>query len=111
MDDSLSPEEISVTVINVTAAFEPGGELRPFEYDPGPLGVHQVEINVERCGICHSDLSMLNNDWGMRDYPLIPGHEVIGTIAAAAIQPASVFYCIAFCCHVRADGVGHGKHI
>jgi len=69
-------------MINAFAAFEPGGELRPFEYDPGPLGDHQVEIDVEHCGICHSDLSMLNNDWGMTEYPLIPGHEVIGTIAA-----------------------------
>jgi len=41
------------------------GELRPFEYNPGPLGAGQVEIDVEHCGICHSDLSMLNNEWQM----------------------------------------------
>jgi len=69
-------------MIKAYAAFEPGGELKPFEYDPGPLAAHQVEIEVEHCGICHSDLSMLNNDWGMSTYPLVPGHEVIGTIAA-----------------------------
>jgi alcohol/geraniol dehydrogenase (NADP+) len=39
-----------------------------------------VEINVEYCGICHSDVSMIDNDWGMAQYPLVPGHEVIGTI-------------------------------
>lgn len=64
------------------AAFEAGGELRPFEYDPGQLGSHEVEIAVEHCGICHSDLSMLDNDWGMTAYPFMPGHEVIGTVAA-----------------------------
>ena len=69
-------------MVKAFAAFEPGGELTPFEYDPGPLGAHQVEIDVEHCGICHSDLSMLNNEWGMTEYPFIPGHEVIGTIAA-----------------------------
>jgi uncharacterized zinc-type alcohol dehydrogenase-like protein len=41
-----------------------------------------VEIDVEYCGICHSDLSMLDNEWGMTQYPFVPGHEVVGTIAA-----------------------------
>jgi len=63
------------------AAFEAGGELKPFEYEPGELGRHDVEIDVEHCGICHSDLSMLDNDWGMTQYPLVPGHEVVGTIS------------------------------
>ena len=69
-------------MVKAFAAFEPGGKLSPFEYDPGPLGAGQVEIDVEHCGICHSDLSMLNNEWQMTEYPFIPGHEVIGTIAA-----------------------------
>jgi uncharacterized zinc-type alcohol dehydrogenase-like protein len=68
-------------MIKAYAAFEPGGELTAFEYDPVPLLSGQVEINVEHCGICHSDVSMLNNDWGITEYPLVPGHEVIGTIA------------------------------
>lgn len=69
-------------MIKAYAAFEPGGELKPFEYDPGPLGDHDVEIEVEYCGICHSDLSMLNNEWGMTRYPFVPGHEVAGRIRA-----------------------------
>jgi uncharacterized zinc-type alcohol dehydrogenase-like protein len=56
--------------------------LTPFEYDPGPLGDHEVEVAVTHCGICHSDLSMLDNEWGMTAYPFVPGHEVVGTIAA-----------------------------
>lgn len=69
-------------MIHAYAVFEPGGELKPYEYDPGPLGAQQVEIQVEHCGICHSDLSMIDNEWGMTQYPLVPGHEVIGTIGA-----------------------------
>ena len=69
-------------MIQAYAAFEPGGELKPFEYDPGPLGADEVEIEVEHCGICHSDLSMVDNAWGMSSYPLVPGHEVIGRICA-----------------------------
>lgn len=69
-------------MIHAYAAHKPGEALKPFEYDPGELGREEVEIDVQYCGICHSDLSMLSNDWGMTNYPIVPGHEVIGTIAA-----------------------------
>ena len=68
-------------MIQAYAAKEPGGKLEPFEYDPGALGASQVEIDVDYCGICHSDLSMLDNEWGMTTYPFVPGHEVAGRIA------------------------------
>ena len=68
-------------MINAYAAFEPGGELKPFQYEVGPIGFQEVEIEVESCGICHSDLSMLNNEWGIAAYPIVPGHEVVGTIS------------------------------
>ena len=64
------------------AATKPGGTLELFEFEPGPLGDAEVEIKVEYCGLCHSDLSMLDNEWGMSQYPLIPGHEISGTVAA-----------------------------
>jgi uncharacterized zinc-type alcohol dehydrogenase-like protein len=51
------------------------------EINLGALGDDDVEIAVESCGICHSDLSMASNDWGITAYPLVPGHEVVGTIA------------------------------
>ena len=69
-------------IIKAYAVQEPGGKLEPFEYDPGLLGSEEVEINVEYCGICHSDLSMLENEWGITKYPFVPGHEIVGTIAA-----------------------------
>ncbi|MBT8333144.1 MAG: alcohol dehydrogenase, partial [Deltaproteobacteria bacterium] len=47
-------------MIHAYAAFEAGGELRPFEYDPGELRLTDVEIKVDFCGICHSDLSMVD---------------------------------------------------
>lgn len=48
----------------------------------GPLGDEEVEVEVEYCGLCHSDLSMLENDWGMTQYPAVFGHEVIGRVVA-----------------------------
>lgn len=68
-------------MIRAFAASEAGSELKPFEYDPGPLGPNEVEIKVEHCGICHSDLNMLDNDWGMTQYPFVAGHEVTGVIS------------------------------
>ncbi len=49
--------------------------LQPFEYDPGAIGPEEVAIAVSHCGICHSDLSMLNNDWEITQYPFVPGHH------------------------------------
>lgn len=67
--------------ITAYAARQPAGELQPFEYDPGELGTEEVDIQVEYCGLCHSDLSMLDNEWGMTQYPFVPGHEVAGVVA------------------------------
>lgn len=69
-------------MIKAYAAYEPNGELRSFEYDPGPLKADEVEIEVLYTGICHSDISMIDNDWGMSEYPLVPGHEVVGKVSA-----------------------------
>lgn len=65
------------------AAASAGQPLVPFSYDPGPLGDEQVEVAVETCGICHSDLSMLDNEWGQTRYPFVGGHEAVGRIVAA----------------------------
>jgi alcohol/geraniol dehydrogenase (NADP+) len=69
-------------MIQAYAAHEPAAKLLPFEYDPGPLGLFDVEIDVEACGICHSDLSVLDNEWGFSSYPVVPGHEVAGKVNA-----------------------------
>lgn len=68
--------------IHALAVNKAKGKLEPFSYDPGPLGDEDVEIDVEYCGLCHSDFSMLNNEWGMTKFPLVPGHEAAGKVAA-----------------------------
>jgi uncharacterized zinc-type alcohol dehydrogenase-like protein len=59
-----------------------GAALSIKEFEEPELGANDVAINVQYCGICHSDLSMIDNEWGMSSYPLVAGHEVSGTIAA-----------------------------
>ena len=68
--------------VKAYAAKAPGGVLEPFEYNLNKLGPEEVEIDVINCGICHSDVSMINNEWGLSQYPLVAGHEVIGRISA-----------------------------
>src|SRR5688572_3905345 len=68
--------------IRAWAAHNVGGKLEPFEFDPEPLGPEEVEVAVEHCGLCHSDLSIWNNDWGFSQYPAVLGHEVVGRITA-----------------------------
>jgi uncharacterized zinc-type alcohol dehydrogenase-like protein len=64
------------------AATQQKAKLTPYSYDLGELGSEQVDIKVSYCGVCHSDLSMINNDWGMTQYPIVPGHEIIGEVIA-----------------------------
>ena len=68
--------------IQAYAAHEPSGKLESFQYELGALKPDEVELDIEYCGICHSDLSMLKNEWGLTRYPFVPGHEIIGKVAA-----------------------------
>src|SRR5258708_3409202 len=54
--------------------------------DLGPLGAEDVEVAVEHCGLCHSDLSVLNNDWGFSQYPAILGLEGVGVVCTGAVR-------------------------
>jgi len=69
-------------MINAWAAMGAKQKLEPFSYDAGPLSADDVEVAVEHCGLCHSDISIINNEWGFSSYPVVPGHEVIGRVVA-----------------------------
>lgn len=64
------------------AAEQKGRKLLPIEFDPGSLREQEVEIKVSHCGVCHSDLSMLDNEWGQTTYPFVPGHEIVGVVSS-----------------------------
>ncbi|NNK29131.1 MAG: NAD(P)-dependent alcohol dehydrogenase [Flavobacteriaceae bacterium] len=66
--------------VKAYAANDVGAKLEKFEYELPDIGNEQVDIKVHYCGICHSDLSMINNEWGMTQYPLVPGHEIVGEV-------------------------------
>ena len=73
-------------MINAYAAQSPNAALTQYQFDPGALKPEEVEIEVMYCGICHSDLSMIDNEWGQSQYPLVPGHEVVGKVSQVGSQ-------------------------
>ena len=64
------------------AAHAAGAHLLPYKYDPGELGPNEVEVRISHCGVCYSDVHLIDNDWGFSRYPFVPGHEIVGTVAA-----------------------------
>src|SRR3954464_122298 len=56
----------------------------------GALGAEDVEVAVEHCGLCHSDLSVWQNEWGNAQFPATLGHEVIGRITAVGTNTKGV---------------------
>jgi alcohol/geraniol dehydrogenase (NADP+) len=80
-----------MTTISAFAALAAKEQLTPFSYEPAPLGPQDVEIEISHCGICHSDIHLIDNDWASSSYPLVPGHEIVGTVAAVgkacALEP------------------------
>lgn len=71
-----------MTEIHGLAVHAAGAQLLPYKFDPGELQANDVEIRISHCGVCHSDLHLINNDWGTSQYPFIPGHEIVGTVVA-----------------------------
>ncbi len=70
-----------MALIHGFATHAAGAELLPYKYDPGELKTGDVEIKISHCGVCHSDLHLIDNDWSISKYPFIPGHEIVGTVS------------------------------
>ncbi|OIT31269.1 PREDICTED: 8-hydroxygeraniol dehydrogenase-like isoform X1 [Nicotiana attenuata] len=62
------------------AAYDTSGVLSPFNFSRRATGENDVQFKVLYCGICHSDLHMLKNEWGNSKYPIVPGHEIVGVV-------------------------------
>jgi uncharacterized zinc-type alcohol dehydrogenase-like protein len=66
--------------INAYAAFDPTSPLKPFQFSRREITPNDVQIDIHYCGVCHSDLHTVNGDWGPQNYPLVPGHEIVGRV-------------------------------
>jgi len=54
--------------------------LAPFAFDRREPGPHDVQIDILYCGVCHSDIHQVRNEWGNSIYPMVPGHEIVGRV-------------------------------
>jgi uncharacterized zinc-type alcohol dehydrogenase-like protein len=62
------------------AAQTPESPLAPFQFERRRVGPHDVHIKILYCGVCHSDIHQVRNEWGGSKYPMVPGHEIVGEI-------------------------------
>ncbi|KAF4402156.1 hypothetical protein G4B88_017668 [Cannabis sativa] len=70
------------------AARDESGLLSPFHFFRRDAKENDVTFKVLYCGICHTDLHMIKNDWGMSSYPLVPGHEIVGIVTEVGTKVA-----------------------
>jgi alcohol/geraniol dehydrogenase (NADP+) len=87
---------------NALAAHAPKTALEPFSYEPEALGEHDVEIAISHCGICHSDVHLVDGEWG-DFFPLVPGHEIVGTVVAGKAFPAGTRVGVGWQCNSCGD--------
>ena len=68
------------------AANNSHAKLTPFSFERREPGLHDVSIQIEYCGVCHSDVHQVRNDWKNTVYPCLPGHEIVGRVTAVGAQ-------------------------
>jgi alcohol dehydrogenase (NADP+) len=71
-----------MTTVSCYAAHASDSPLVPHQIARRTPGANDVHIDIEFCGVCHTDLHYAHNDWGRTTYPIVPGHEIVGTVRA-----------------------------
>jgi uncharacterized zinc-type alcohol dehydrogenase-like protein len=59
----------------------PTSQLEPFNFERREVGAHDVLIEIQYCGVCHSDIHQARDEWGDAIFPMVPGHEIVGHVA------------------------------
>lgn len=106
------------TQVKAYAAVSATTPLGPYRIDRRSTRADDVEIEILYCGVCHSDLHTARNDWGWSQYPVVPGHEIIGRVLSvgAAVTKfkvgdhVGVGCMVDSCGHCEACGEGHEQH-
>ena len=89
------------------AAQTKAAQLAPFSFDRREPGPKDVVLDIEFCGICHSDIHQVRGEWGRELYPMVPGHEIVGKVRAVGSEvtrfkvgdPAAVGVIVESCLH------------
>lgn len=70
-----------MTATKAYAAQDATSELAPWTFDRRDVGPHDVQIDILYCGVCHSDLHQIRDEWGGSIFPMVPGHEIVGRVS------------------------------
>jgi len=68
------------------ASLSQGSTPEPWRYEPRQLRADDVSIEILFCGVCHTDIHFVEDDWGMTQFPVVPGHEIIGRVTAVGAE-------------------------
>lgn len=71
-----------MSIAKAYAAQDKTSLLAPWQFERRNPGPHDVQIDIHFCGVCHSDLHQVRDEWGGSIYPMVPGHEIVGKVAA-----------------------------
>ena len=69
-----------MTPVKGYAAQEASADLVPFSFERREVGAHDVAIDILYCGVCHSDIHQVRDEWGGSMFPMVPGHEIVGRV-------------------------------
>jgi len=94
------------------AGFDSSSPLKPFEFTRREVGADDVLIDITYCGVCHSDIHSVRNEWKGARYPLVPGHEIVGVVkqVGANVKQHKVGDIVGVGCMVNACGECHSCH-
>jgi uncharacterized zinc-type alcohol dehydrogenase-like protein len=68
--------------VKAYAAYDAATPLRDYQLERRVPGPYDVQIEILYCGVCHSDVHQVRNEWGNSMYPMVPGHEIVGRVTA-----------------------------
>ena len=68
------------------AADSPTSNLKPFDFERRELGARDILIEIKFCGVCHSDIHQVRDEWGGSIYPMVPGHEIVGRVGQVGAE-------------------------
>ncbi|MBS1557134.1 MAG: NAD(P)-dependent alcohol dehydrogenase [Bacteroidetes bacterium] len=70
-----------MSIVKAYAAQNSTSPLSPFTFQRRAPGPHDVELDILYCGVCHSDIHQVRNEWGDSIFPMVPGHEIVGRVS------------------------------
>jgi uncharacterized zinc-type alcohol dehydrogenase-like protein len=80
---------MATTTVKAYGAAAATEDLKPLDIQRRAVGTADIKIDITYCGVCHSDIHTVRNDWKGSTYPVVPGHEIIGRVVEVGNKVSS----------------------